>query len=101
MGKVVWSKTALDQLEKIVRYILETRGDAYAKVVGTRIIKRAEQLEEFPEMGQREPLLQHKKSEYRYLIAWSYKIIYKRSKDRITISSIFHAAQNPDKLKGV
>lgn len=101
MGKVVWTKTALDQLERVVKYISEERGNSYAKTVGTRIIERTEQLEDFPEIGQREPLLQNKKSEYRYLVAWSYKIIYRLSKDKITISRIFHTAQNPDRLKRI
>jgi plasmid stabilization system protein ParE len=101
MGKVVWTKTALDQLQRIVKYISEERGDSYAKTVGTRIIERTEQLEDFPGLGPKEPLLKHKKSEYRYLVVWGYKIIYRLSKDRITISRIFHAAQNPNKLKGI
>ena len=101
MGKVVWTKTALDQFERIIKYISEERGNSYAKTVGTRIIERTEQLENFPELGPKEPLLQHKKSEYRYLVAWSYKIIYRLSKDGITISRIFHTAQNPEKLKGI
>ena len=101
MGKVVWTKTALDQLERIIKYTSEERGNSYAKTVGTRIIERTEQLENFPELGPKEPLLQHKKSEYRYLVSWSYKIIYRLSNDRITISRIFHTAQNPEKLKGI
>jgi plasmid stabilization system protein ParE len=101
MGKVVWTKTALDQLERIVKYISEEQGNSYAKIVGTRIVERTEQLEHFPELGAKEPLLQHKKSEYRYLVAWSYKIIYRLSKNRITISRFFHTAQNPSKLKGI
>ncbi|WP_119844343.1 type II toxin-antitoxin system RelE/ParE family toxin [Reichenbachiella sp. MSK19-1] len=101
MGKVVWTKTSLDQFERIVKYISEERGNSYAKIVGARIIERTEQLEDFPELGSKEPLLQHKKSEYRFLVAWSYKIIYRLSKDKITISRIFHTAQNPNKLKGI
>lgn len=58
MGKVIWTKTALDQLERIVKYISEERGNSYAKIVGTRIIERTEQLENFPELGTKEPLLQ-------------------------------------------
>ena len=101
MGKVVWTKTALDQLERIVKYISEERGSSYAKIVGTRIIERTEQLEQFPELGQLEQLLQHKKSEYRYLVAWSYKIIYRVTKKGVVISRIYHTAQNPNKLKGI
>lgn len=71
MGKVVWTKTALDQLERIVKYISAERGNTYAHIVGARIIEKIELLEDFPELGAEEPLLQHKKSEYRYLVAWS------------------------------
>jgi len=99
MGKVIWTKTALDQFERIVKYIAQERGNSYSKIVGKRIIERTEQLETFPQLGQKEPLLNHKKSQYRYLIAWSYKIIYRQSKQGVTISRIFHTAQNPDKLK--
>jgi len=101
MGKVVWTKTALDQLERIVRYISEERGSSYAKIVGNRIIERTEQLEQFPQLGTKEPLLQHKRFEYRFLVAWSYKIIYRLSKNSVTIFRIFHTGQNPDKLKGI
>lgn len=98
MVKVVWTKTALDQFERIVKYISEERGNTYARIVANRIIERTEQLGTFPKMGPLEPLLQHKPSEYRYLVAWSYKIINKISEDSITISRIFHTSQNPDKL---
>jgi len=66
--------------------------------VGKRIVERSIQLEEFPEMGAKEPLLAHKKSVYRYLVVWSFKIIYKQTKDVVTISRIFHSAQHPRKM---
>jgi plasmid stabilization system protein ParE len=34
-------------------------------------------------------------------MVFSYKIIYKVSNEKITISRVFHTAQNPRKLKGV
>jgi plasmid stabilization system protein ParE len=60
MVKVVWTKTALDQLERIVKYISEERGNYYAKIVANRIIEQTERLEHFPHLGAIEPLLQHK-----------------------------------------
>ncbi|WP_418884514.1 type II toxin-antitoxin system RelE/ParE family toxin [Cognataquiflexum nitidum] len=58
-------------------------------------------LESSPEMGTLEQLLSHKKTEYRFLIVWSFKIIYRFSKDQITISRIFHTSRNSNKLKGI
>jgi toxin ParE1/3/4 len=99
MAKVVWTHTALRQFERIVKFVDQERGNSVAKTVGERMIERAESLDRFPEMGAIEQLLAHKKSEYRFLVVWSYKIIYRVSKDKITISRIFHSAQNPQKLR--
>ena len=99
MVKVVWTKTALDQFEKIIKYLENERGKTVAKVVGSRIIERAGQLEQFPNSGTIEPLLLHKRSEYRFLVVWSYKIIYRSTHKRVVISRIFHTSQNPKKLR--
>jgi plasmid stabilization system protein ParE len=66
-----------------------------------KIIKSTSQLAQQPQMGTVEQLLKHKKSEYRYLLAFSYKIIYRVDKDKVVVSRIFHTARNPEKLKGV
>jgi len=52
-------------------------------------------------MGRVEPLLAHKKTEYRFIVVWSYKIIYKVASDHVTISKVFHTSRNPNKLKGI
>jgi toxin ParE1/3/4 len=99
MAKVVWTQTALKQLERIVKFIAEERSSLVARTVGERLIGKTEQLEQFPKMGTLEQLLVHKKSEYRFLVVWSYKIIYRVTKSRITISRIFHTSQNSNRLK--
>jgi toxin ParE1/3/4 len=99
MAKVVWTQTALKQLERIVKFIAEERSSLVARTVGERLIGKTEQLEKFPKMGTLEQLLVHKKSEYRFLVVWSYKIIYRVTKSRITISRIFHTSQNSNRLK--
>jgi plasmid stabilization system protein ParE len=101
MVKVVWSYRATNQLERVVKYIREEQGLAYAKTVVERILSSTRNLESTPRIGQIEPLLEHKKSEYRYLVVWSYKVIYKVAKDRVVISRIFHTSQDPNRLKGV
>jgi toxin ParE1/3/4 len=99
MAKVVWTQTALKQLERIVKFIAEERSSLVARTVGERLIGKTEQLEQFPKMGTLEQLLVHKKSEYRFLVVWSYIIIYRVTKSRITISRIFHTSQNSNRLK--
>ena len=73
MVKVVWSYRATNQLERAVKYIRVEQGLSYAKTVAERILSSTSILESTPQIGQIEPLLEHKKSEYRYLVVWSYK----------------------------
>ena len=101
MVKVIWSRRATNQLERAVKYIREEQGISYAKIVVEKILSSTRNLESTPRIGQVEPLLEHKNSEYRYLVVWSYKVIYKVEKDRVVVSRIFHTSQGPNKLKGV
>lgn len=101
MVKIVWSKRAFDQLERAIRYIKEEQGSNYAEIVLNKVLEKTRLLENSPAIGQIEPLLKHKKSEYRYLIVWSYKIIYRADKNKVVISRIFHTSRNPRRLRGI
>ncbi|MEQ9051573.1 MAG: type II toxin-antitoxin system RelE/ParE family toxin [Marinoscillum sp.] len=101
MAKIIWTKRAFGQLERNIKYIKEEQGISYAEVVLNKILFSTAQLQGTPKMGKVEPLLEHKKSEYRFLIVWSYKIIYRVATDRVVISRIFHTSRNPKKLKGI
>ena len=101
MAKVVWSHRATSQLENSLRFIKEEQGISYSKVVCDRIFNSVRLLSTSPNMGQIEPLLKHKKSEYRYLIVGSYKIIYKVEKSRVVVSRVFHTSRDPNKLRGI
>jgi toxin ParE1/3/4 len=98
MVEVSWSKLATEQLERAVKYITKEQGLFYAKLVLNKVLDATELLSEFPKMGPLEPLLKHKKKEYRYLVVWSYKIIYSLGSDKIIISRVFHTSQKPTKL---
>ncbi len=52
----------------------------------------------FPQMGQIEYFLSHKKSEYRYILVWSYKVVYRINNDKVTVSRVFHTSQDPKKI---
>ncbi|MBI1768857.1 MAG: type II toxin-antitoxin system RelE/ParE family toxin [Bacteroidetes bacterium] len=101
MVKIIWTNRAFGQLERAVNYIKEERGSSYAAIVLDKVVKSTSLLGEHPQLGTIEKLLKHKKSEYRFLLAFAYKIIYRVEKDRVVISRIFHTSQNPNKLKGV
>ena len=82
-----WTLFALDCLNEIYEYIFvkEKSPDA-AKVVIDKIFQKVEQLKNFPESGQQEPLLNEIGQDSRYLLEFSYKIIYEfHQEDRIII----------------
>ncbi|MCX2745639.1 type II toxin-antitoxin system RelE/ParE family toxin [Mangrovivirga sp. M17] len=101
MVEVIWTKKALGQLERAVKYIQNEQGTSYAKIVLNKILDSTELLENHLNIGTIEPLLKHKKSEYRFLVVWSYKIIYRMTKSKVVISRVFHTSRDPKKLKGI
>jgi Plasmid stabilization system protein len=101
MAKIVWSKRALSQLERNIRYIKEERGVTFGQIVLDKILGSVSRLTSFPLSGSIEPLLKHKKSEYRFVMAFSYKVIYRVQENKIVISRVFHTSRNPEKVKGV
>ena len=101
MVKVIWTKKTLNQLERAIKYIEVEQGATYAEIVLKKTLEKTRLLEQNPKIGQVEPLLTHKRSEYRYVIVWSYKIIYRIEKDKVVISRIFHTSRNPNKLRGI
>ena len=101
MAKIIWTQKAYAQLERAIKYIKEEQGHSYAEIVLNKTIEKTRLLEKNPLIGQVEPLLKHKKSEYRYLVVWSYKVIYRVEKDKIVISRVFHTSRNPHRLRGI
>jgi plasmid stabilization system protein ParE len=51
-----------------------------------------------PRKYQKEPNLADIAGEFRYLIVWSYKIIFEIEEDRILILMIFHTSRNPEQI---
>ena len=101
MVKVIWTKRAFSQLERAIKYIKEEQGVAYAQIVLTKTLEKTRLLEITPKIGQSEPLLKHKKSEYRYIIVWSYKIIYRLDKDKVVISKGFPYLKKSKKIERI
>ena len=99
--KVYWTPFALSCLTQIHRYIAEeAKSPATALKFAAKIISRTDQLEFFPESGQKEILLQEIGQDSRYLVVNSYKIIYEyhAKENLVIITDIFHTKQNPKKV---
>lgn len=101
MAQIIWTKKASGQFERAIKYIFKEQGFYYANIVREKILQTTALLEGQPQMGTIEPLLAQKKSEYRYLLVWSYKIIYRTTNNKVIISRVFHTSRNPKKLKGI
>lgn len=80
MVKIIWTKRSFSQFERIIKFIREDQGLGYARIVHSKILESVSFLENHPELGPHEPALAHKKSEYRFLVIWSFKIIYRVEK---------------------
>src|SRR5690554_910111 len=100
MAKIIWTKKAFSQFQRIVKFIYEEEGLSSAEIVRIKILQVTSLLGTNPQMGTVEPLLTHKKFHYRFLVVWSYKIIYRTTSDKVIISRVFHTSRNPKSLEG-
>lgn len=95
MAKINWTAEAESWLGNIHNYIAEKNPEAAIKVVFD-ILRRAELLEDFPEMGYKyrsEP-----EGDIRILLYGHYRIAYLlKPNDEIDILGVFHTAMEIDK----
>ncbi|MGB6034841.1 MAG: type II toxin-antitoxin system RelE/ParE family toxin [Cryomorphaceae bacterium] len=98
---VYWLELAEDKLDDIYSYHFEKAGRKTARKLINGIILRSIDLENQPSLGPREPLLEHRKEEFRYLVYKNYKLIYwvNDKLKRIEIANLFDTRQNPTKLE--
>jgi plasmid stabilization system protein ParE len=93
---VYWTPEAKNDLRSILDYITQVESRARALYVITGIREKANEAVNFPTKHAIEPIMNHKN--IRFIIKWSYKIIFEIKDNTIRILSIFHTAQNPDKI---
>lgn len=96
--KVLWTNIATNQLEQIFDYYKYKASLKVAKKITQQIVNRTIHLETNSLIGPKEPLLENRKREYRYLVEGNYKIIYFIEESNIKISSIFDCRQSPIKI---
>jgi plasmid stabilization system protein ParE len=99
--KVYWLQFAEDKLSDIYSYHKMKAGKKIAEKLITGIVDSTINLEEQPEIGQREFSLKKRKEEFRYLVFKNYKIVYwiNYKAGIIEIANVFNTRQDPSKIK--
>jgi addiction module RelE/StbE family toxin len=90
MAQISWTKKSLKDLRAINDYI-SLDSSFYAARFISKLIRRVDQLIEFPESGRMVP--EKNVHEIRELIEGNYRIFYRLQKEKITILRIHNAAR--------
>jgi toxin ParE1/3/4 len=90
MVKIIWTDFAIEDLRMIHEYISKD-SKTYADRFVDRIIKRVDQLENFPKSGRVVP--EFNSETIRELIEGNYRIIYQIRPEYIGIARIHHSAR--------
>ena len=96
--KVVISDLAKTDLQKIISYISKNENVAVAKHVEHGILSEMKKLERFPTAYPKDDYASTNEKVIRFLVKWSYKILFFIEKNKVYVVGIFHTAQNPSKL---
>ena len=89
--EVVWSPTALEDVEAIASYISRD-SFSYAGAVVRKIINSTRNLESFPFAGRIVPEFDDKN--IREVFAYSYRIVYRVDNEAVTIASVIHGKRS-------
>lgn len=99
MVQLIWSKEARQDLEEIFRYY-STLSFKVAMSYSEELLKAGERLKQLPEMGPKEPNLEHLNRNYRYvLVVRTYKLIYLYENNVCSILMVWDCRQNPNFMK--
>jgi len=88
--KVHWTDNAIIHLLDIYEYIAHD-SPIYAKLIIDRIIKRSEQIADFPMSGRKVP--EYEADDMREMIENPYRVIYKIKSNQIDVLAVVHCAQ--------
>ena len=102
MAEVIWNKQAENEWRRKMLYGL----DEFGQTTAIRFVQQTNDIvniiRKHPKAGLREPLLRHKKKEYRYFhLMGSLKLLYYyvESSDTIRIADIWDSRREPSKLQ--
>ena len=90
--KVLWTDSAVAQLQAIHDYIAQTSPE-YALRIVDRLTRRSIQIASFPFSGRMVP--EHELKEVREVIEGRYRIIYLVESVQVQVLAVIHAAREP------
>ena len=98
--QVKFTDKAISHLESIIDIFLEYAGERYATKFSNLVESKLQQLQTFPSIGFKEPLLSGRKKLYRSVILYeNYKMVYYVDEDTIWIAAFWDMRMNPEKLR--
>ena len=95
---IIWSDFASKMLLDIFEYYKKEASISVVRKIKNQLFLATKILSTQPGLGQKELNLLNLKEDHRYLITGNFKIIYKRVKEGVLITDVFHTSQNPEKL---
>lgn len=94
--EIVWTETALNQLEGIFFYLLDkTKSITVAEKVVDAIYNSVAVLKYKSEIYELDEMKHHNDVNFRALEIYSYRISYKIEENKIFIARVRHASRNP------
>ena len=91
MGKVIWSPSALEDVESIAEYIARDSVDQAALFIN-RLLEATDRLEEFPLSGRMIPEIDNQAS--REIFCSYYRIMYRIENNEVWITGVVHGLRN-------
>ena len=97
--RINWSKRAERHYGKIIEYLADEFGRAHAKQYIREVYSEVEQLKNFPDLGQEEPLLEGARYKFHRLVIGDLtKVIYRVTEDSIEIADVWDVRQDAEEL---
>lgn len=90
MAKIIWSPSAISDLEEICNYIARD-SEYYARVFAQRIVSLVQVIPTFPKAGRVVP--EYKQENIREKIFQNYRIVYRLKPETIEIVAIVHSGR--------
>ena len=91
MGQVIWSPSALDDVDAIAEYIARDSVDRAALFVAS-LLEATDRLAEFPDSGR--VISEINDPSCREILVAAYRIMYRLENDQVWITGVVHGARD-------
>ena len=98
MKKVIWTPSAARDLRSIHDSYSALATKTVANRILSNIIKRTDELANYPLLGRKRDDLSHGTREYRILVTGKHKVVYWISGDNVFVAACFDSRKDPDSL---